>query len=325
MSCQRRVGPGCAPGCLLVEWRGVARERQGLCADWPYCGRQPGHSWLEAVRDALVPPGGAGPSTGRAPAPTALASASRWLKILIIYAYIINRAAGYSFSVIGPLQETSPCLGPVSLYALDLVREVGRVEVDPGCPKEDRESEGRSGEERGDRWKQHASVDRNHLGSNLLHQQLSSPSPGEERSFPLSADQQGSGEEMQERIEAAAILLREKGTDRMDADKNDGRLTGDWGDRCPDRYTPRGHGLIVSSDHSAGEEAPARFPIHIKTQLVDSFIMPFEASNCNTADPDFRHPDCPCLTRHRPEYTRGVRPPEADVHLMVTARGGIGR
>ena len=39
--CQRRVGPGCTPGCLLVEWRGAARERVGLCADWPHC-RAPG-------------------------------------------------------------------------------------------------------------------------------------------------------------------------------------------------------------------------------------------------------------------------------------------
>ena len=54
--CQRRVGPGCTPGCLLVELRGTARERVGLCADWPHC-RSPGVevSWVQAVTEALFP------------------------------------------------------------------------------------------------------------------------------------------------------------------------------------------------------------------------------------------------------------------------------
>ena len=50
LRCQRRVGPGCTPGCLLVELRGTARERVGLCADWPYCRTQEGDvEWSRAV------------------------------------------------------------------------------------------------------------------------------------------------------------------------------------------------------------------------------------------------------------------------------------
>ena len=54
--CQRRVGPGCTPGCLLVELRGTARQRVGLCADWPHC-RSPGVevSRVQAVTEALFP------------------------------------------------------------------------------------------------------------------------------------------------------------------------------------------------------------------------------------------------------------------------------
>ena len=56
LRCQRKVGPGCAPGCLLVELRRVSRERVGLCVDWPHC-RSFGDeiAWDQAVSDVLLP------------------------------------------------------------------------------------------------------------------------------------------------------------------------------------------------------------------------------------------------------------------------------
>ena len=50
LMCQRHVGPGCAPGCLLTEFRGVGRERVGFCPDWPLCGDQRRIPWTDAVR-----------------------------------------------------------------------------------------------------------------------------------------------------------------------------------------------------------------------------------------------------------------------------------
>ena len=56
LRCQRKVGPGCVPGCLLVELRRVSRERVGLCVDWPHC-RSFGDeiAWDQAVSDVLLP------------------------------------------------------------------------------------------------------------------------------------------------------------------------------------------------------------------------------------------------------------------------------
>ena len=125
---------------------------------------------------------------------------------------------------------------------------------------------------------------------------------------------------MRKEIAAAAATVERKGIERIDADKDDGRLDEGWGAFCPHRYTPRGYGLVAEQDHPADESAPARFPCTVKTCPIDSFIDPFEACNWNTKDTNFRHPHCPCLTWYRPEYDDGVRPPGADVHVMVTAR-----
>ena len=46
LSCNRRVGPGCTPGCLLVETvRAGRRQRTGLCVDWPHCGSSSPGAW----------------------------------------------------------------------------------------------------------------------------------------------------------------------------------------------------------------------------------------------------------------------------------------
>ena len=63
LSCARRVGPGCTPGCLLVEVARVGVHRRGLCMDWPYCGSSTPEDWVQGARDVL-------PSAGlRVPTP----------------------------------------------------------------------------------------------------------------------------------------------------------------------------------------------------------------------------------------------------------------
>ena len=54
LSCDRRVGPGCKPGCLLMETDRASRERLGLCADWPQCGASTPGAWTEVVRGFLA-------------------------------------------------------------------------------------------------------------------------------------------------------------------------------------------------------------------------------------------------------------------------------
>ena len=53
LSCNRRVGPGCTPGCLLVETVRAGRQRTGLCVDWPHCGSSSPGAWTSVVRDIL--------------------------------------------------------------------------------------------------------------------------------------------------------------------------------------------------------------------------------------------------------------------------------
>ena len=77
ISCARRVGPGCTPGCLLVELARFGRHRRGLCMDWPYCGNTTPENWVQGARDAFPtaglliptpvsqPQGGAGGPTNR--------------------------------------------------------------------------------------------------------------------------------------------------------------------------------------------------------------------------------------------------------------------
>ena len=55
LSCNRRVGPGCTPGCLLAETARAGRQRTGLCADWPHCGSTTPGAWTNAVRDLMFP------------------------------------------------------------------------------------------------------------------------------------------------------------------------------------------------------------------------------------------------------------------------------
>ena len=151
------------------------------------------------------------------------ASVSRWSVFIVIF---ISLFWGVSFDreprdvpFPGALVPTES----LSFHALDLVREVGRVKVDPGSLEEERESERRL-EERV----------RNHLGSNLLCFQPFSPVLGEKESFPLSADRplptysrRKGGETMRRFVDAAAETLEKKGTEPIDAVKNDGRLDED--------------------------------------------------------------------------------------------------
>ena len=121
--CQRRVGPGCTPGCLLVEWRRVSRERVGLCTDWPRCGQQSGDSWTEAARAAVFPPEDADPRMGRAPGPTATAAASRWLKITIILVFVLGRVVSIEASEDSFSQNLPSRRDYSSLNALGLIQE----------------------------------------------------------------------------------------------------------------------------------------------------------------------------------------------------------
>ena len=94
LRCQRKVGPGCTPGCLLVELRGAARGRVGLCADWPHCRSAGGEvSWNQAVSDALFPAESTSTQSGRALEPAGSAFVRRWLGVIVFIASLFGAAS----------------------------------------------------------------------------------------------------------------------------------------------------------------------------------------------------------------------------------------
>ena len=172
-----------------------------------------------------------------------------------------------------------------------------------------------------------AASDCNHLGSNASHRQLFPLLKDKKRFFPLAADLLSptcgdkEGDEMVDRptFEAAEKVLNEKGLLGIEQDKNYRLWSKDRGAVRPTEYTPRGYELIAPQDRPAGPEAPCRYPWHVSRDMVFTFIREGDGANWNTEEPDQAIPECPCRTQHRPEYG-GVRPPEADFHIMVTAR-----
>ena len=129
MRCQRKVGPGCTPGCLLVELRGTARERVGLCADWPHC-RAPGVevSRVQAVTEALFPAGQTGARTGRALRPAGAAFVQYLLKVIVIATSLIGRAGGDRTPQVDALFGHPASWDQQFSYTSGLTTEAGRLE-----------------------------------------------------------------------------------------------------------------------------------------------------------------------------------------------------
>ena len=130
LRCQRKVGPGCVPGCLLVELRRVSRERVGLCVDWPHC-RSSGDeiAWDQAVTDVLFPAELESTSVqddGRAAGPARSAFAYHWPSIIAITMFLFWAFGLWSRWHGEPFLGAPEPSESLSLHALGLDQEVGR-------------------------------------------------------------------------------------------------------------------------------------------------------------------------------------------------------
>ena len=324
LRCQRKVGPGCTPGCLLVELRRVSRERVGLCIDWPHC-RSSGDeiAWDQAVSDALFSAESESTSAlddGRATGPARSAFASSRSIIIAIIAFLAW------ISGLGSRWQGEPVLGasapsePLSSHALGLDREVGGSEEKRCCERMRELIDSR------ECWSfgllgsalQSSCVDRSQLGSNSFSPAFGFPPQRDWSRFPLYADSLGP--------------VLEIGPDDMSRLAEHGQRDDSVGLNAPLEYT-RGGFLLIEPEicHEAPGDAPARFPRQISATGGEpnfSFVLHGDPANCYNAnlEGDLHGevpppPTCPCVTPFRPEHQRSkARPRVADKHAMYTVR-----